>query len=132
MTIVNHHVAECGSPPLLKDDKYTCYFQNMHGEQLIMQYCPRERVCMLYSGDAGWDEPLIVENFHGHMIVRYAKRRESVFEHDGDFLVGVYRKLIGRELTREECDYLSHNLCALGKDEMQVIRAYWAICQRLV
>ena len=40
LTIRNHHIEDCGSPPKLDlgAGKWICYFENVHGEQFVMQF----------------------------------------------------------------------------------------------
>ena len=53
LTIDNGHIKACGSPPKLTlgAGKWTCYFENIHGEQFIMQFDNNSDICRLWSGD---------------------------------------------------------------------------------
>src|SRR5262249_13828584 len=93
LTIDNHHIEECSSPPrlTLQAGKWTCYFENIHGEQFVMQFDSSTNICHLWSGDVGWQEELRVEEFRGRVIVRFARgraerdavpRMNKQFEHD--------------------------------------------------
>ena len=154
LTIHNNHIEECGTPPTLTlgDGKWTCYFENVHGEQFVMQFDRNTDICYLWSGDVGWEEELRVEEFRGRVIVRFARTRaereaefkmNKQFEHDlppipeaqerklKNEMNRVLRKLFGKPaLTDAECDYVS-NGPILSQDELEVIKAYWSICRRL-
>jgi hypothetical protein len=154
LTVHNGHIAECGTPPKLTlyEGKWTCYFENVYGEQFIMQYDRHTDICHLWSGDVGWEEELHVEDFRGTVIVRFARYRA---ERDAEFKMNrqfddslpptpeaetlkikteinkVLRRRFGMPaLTDEECEYVSHGP-VLSPDEMELIRAYWNICKRL-
>jgi hypothetical protein len=153
LTIHNSHIEESGTPPklALKEGKFTCYFENIHGEQFIIQFDPATAICHLWSGDVGWEEELRVEEFRGRTIVRFAR---SKAERDAEFTMNkqfadlpksspaekqkikerVYdacRKAFGKpKLTTEECEYVLHRP-QLSQDEVEVIRAYYGICKRL-
>jgi hypothetical protein len=155
LTIHNSHIEECGTPPklALKEGRFTCYFENIHGEQFIMQFDSATNICHMWSGDVGWEEELRVEEFRGRTIVRFARSKaerdaefkmNKQFDH-GDLLKSspaekqrikdmVYdacRKAFGKpKLTTEECEYVS-NCPQLSQDEVDVIRAYYGICKRL-
>ena len=74
LTIRNGHIEECGAPPKLTlDRKWTCYFENVYGEQFIMQFDRNADLCRLWSGDVGWEEELRVEEFRGRVLVRFAR-----------------------------------------------------------
>jgi hypothetical protein len=132
-------------------DEVTCYFENVHGEQFIMQFDRNTGTCRLWSGDVGWEEELRVEEFRGRVIVRFARtraERTAEFKMNTQFdqdlpptpeaekakikkeINKVLRKMFGKPaLTDEECEYVSHGPM-LSQDEMDVIRAYWTICKR--
>jgi hypothetical protein len=154
LTIDNGHIGECGSPPKLSlgEGKRTCYFENVHGEQFIMQFDPSSNTCRLWSGDVGWEEELRVEEFRGRVIVRFARtraERAAEFKMNKQFDHGLpptpeaekakiknemnkaLRKVFGKPvLTDEECEYIMH-APILSQDEMGVIRAYWNICMQV-
>jgi hypothetical protein len=154
LTIKNGHIEECGTPPqlTLHGGKRTCYFENIHGEQFVMQFDPDANICQLWSGDVGWEEELRVEEFRGRVIVRFARNRA---ERDAEPKVNrqfsydlpaipeaeklkikkeinqMLRKLFGKPaLTDAECDYVSHGPI-LSQDEMGLIRAYWNVCKHI-
>ncbi len=153
LTIRNGHIEECGTPPRLAlgEGKWTCYFENVYGEQFIMQFDRNTDICRLWSGDVGWEEELRIEEFRGRIIVRFARTRAeqaAEFKMNKQFDHGlppapeaekakikkeinkVLRKMFGKPaLTDEECEYVSHGPM-LSQDEMDVIRAYWNICKR--
>jgi hypothetical protein len=154
LTIRNGHIEACGKPPKLTLDggRRTCYFENVHGEQFIMQFDPNTDICHLWSGDVGWEEELRVEEFRGKVIVRFARtqaEREAEFKMNRQFDHGLppapeektrqireavfsaLRKLFGKPaLTDAECEYVSDGPI-LSQDEREVITAYWNICKQL-
>jgi hypothetical protein len=154
LTIDNGHIEECGSPPKLTlfGGKWTCYFENVHGEQFIMQFDSYSNICHLWNGDVGWEEELRVEEFRGRVIVRFARsraEREADFKMNKQFDHGLpptpesekleirkginkaLRKIFGKpSLTDTECEYVSAGPI-LSQDEMEVIRACWNICKQL-
>src|SRR5262245_24167762 len=77
LTIRNKHFEGCGKPPEVSPDRgrRTCYFENVHGEQFVIQFDRESGVCQLWAGDVGWGEELRVEEFRGHVIVRFARTR---------------------------------------------------------
>jgi hypothetical protein len=153
LTIRNGHIEECGVPPKLNlgEGRRTCYFENVYGEQFVIQFDRNTDICRLWSGDVGWKEELRVEEFRRRVIVRFARtpaERDSEFKMNKQFDYGlpptpeaekakitreinkVLRKMFGKPaLTDEECEYVSHGP-RLGQHEMEVIRAYWTICKR--
>jgi hypothetical protein len=155
LTIQNSHIEECGTPPKLTlgAGKWTCYFENVHGEQFIMQLDSNNNICHLWSGDIGWEEELRVEEFRGRVIIRFARtkaERDAEFKMNKQFdydlpstpepeklnikeeLNKALRKIFGKPaLTDAECEYVSHGPI-LSQDEREVIRAYWNICKRLL
>jgi hypothetical protein len=154
LTIKNTHIPECGTPPklTLKEGKWSCYFENVHGEQFVMQFDLNTNICHLWSGDVGWEEELRVEEFRGRVIVRFARtevERAAEFKMNKQFdidlpatpeaeklktrqaIYKVLRKVFGKpRLTDEECEYVSHTPI-LSQDEMEIIRAYWKVCKQL-
>ena len=56
---VNCHVAECGTPPEIRDDgsspMYFGYFVNQYGEQWIVAIDPKTKTGVLRGGDVGWE-----------------------------------------------------------------------------
>ncbi len=154
LTIQNSHIEECGTPPKLTlyEGKWTCYFENVHGEQFVMQFDRNTNICHLWSGDVGWEEELRVEEFRGRVIVRFARSREErnadfkmnkQFDHDlppvpeaeklktKNEINKMLRKIFGKPaLTDAECAYVSGGPI-LSQGEMEVIRAYWNICKQL-
>src|SRR5262245_6491050 len=76
LTIVNKHADCCGSPPKLElGTHYTAYFENGHGEQILLQYDAKEKVCRLWHGDVGWEEELRVIEFRGTPVVVFARSK---------------------------------------------------------
>jgi hypothetical protein len=154
LTIQNGHIKECGTPPKLSlyEGRWTCYFENIHGEQFIMQFDCNTNICHLWSGDVGWEEELRVEEFRGKVIVRFARtkaERDTEFKMNKQFDHGMppapeaeklkikeginkaLRKVFGKPtLTDAECEYVSYGPI-LSQDEREVIRAYWNICKQL-
>jgi hypothetical protein len=60
----NHHVPQCGDPPIVNDDDpniYIGYFENPHGEQWIFIYHRKTKKAELRGGDAGWKNAFEVE-----------------------------------------------------------------------
>lgn len=66
LTIFNFHVAASGKPPDLMADttRYTGYFENAEGEQLVFQYDRKNKKGTLWHGDYHWEHPVAVENGH--------------------------------------------------------------------
>ncbi len=153
LTIRNNHIQECGTPPqlALRDGTRTCYFENVYGEQFVMQFDRDTDICHLWSGDVGWQEELRVEEFRGRVIVRFARTRaereaepkmNKQFDHGLPRMPEAEKLKISRDVSRAlrelfdkpaltdaECEYLSDGPM-LSQDEMEVIRAYWKICRR--
>jgi hypothetical protein len=78
LSVRNHHVADCGTPPRIDDrspSQYLGYFENQHGEQAVFVY---DRDCghaMLYLGDAGWETPYkVVEGAVPDLILSETER----------------------------------------------------------
>lgn len=154
LEIPNGHGAGCGTPPKLAlyEGKWTCYFENVHGEQFIMQFDRDRNICQLWSGDIGWEEELRVEEFRDKVIVRFARspaERDAEFKMNKQFahdlpatpiaerreiregINKALRKIFGKPtLTDAECEHISHGPI-LSQQEMGVIRAYWSICKQL-
>lgn len=56
LSIHNHHVAECGDPPIITDEAtYVGYFENALGEQWIFTYDHETMKAELRDGDIGWN-----------------------------------------------------------------------------
>ena len=56
----NKHTEKSGKSPQFDGNKvggYHGYFQNEYGDQFVFVYDYTSRKGMLWSGDAGWDEP---------------------------------------------------------------------------
>ena len=72
LTVGNTHYDGCGKPPNLVtgDGLYTCYFERFSGEQYVLQYDCKTKICRLWFADCGWDVELRVEEHQGHIIVR--------------------------------------------------------------
>ena len=55
---VNHHVADCGTPPEIRDDgsspTYFGYFVNQYGEQWVVSIDRTNKTGLLRGGDIGW------------------------------------------------------------------------------
>jgi hypothetical protein len=154
LTITNRHYECCGVPPRLElGNGYTCYFENSYGEQIILQYDSKEKVCRMWHGDVGWEEPLKVVEFRGHPLVLFARSKE---ERDAEFkmnkqfdygdllktsgedekreirkhLYAACRKAFGKpRLTDEECECVTDGPM-LSPDERDVIAALWRIWNR--
>lgn len=81
LTVKNIHYECCGVPPALnvdvKTSGRTCYFENDYGEQCLLHFDPKTKICRLWMGDVGWEEELRVEEFKGHVIVRFARTEEE-------------------------------------------------------
>jgi len=61
LTVPNRHVKGCGKPPeITAGKKYTAYFENEYGEQLVFVYDWLKHKGTLWHGDCGWDQPLDV------------------------------------------------------------------------
>jgi hypothetical protein len=57
LQIWNHHVAECGGPPIATDEKcYVGYFENAHGEQWVFTFDRESKKAELRGGDIGWND----------------------------------------------------------------------------
>jgi hypothetical protein len=153
LTIRNEHIEACGKPPVLSTEgKYTCYFDNVYGEQNIMQFDPNTKICQLWMGDVGWEEELRVEEFRGRVVVKFARtkaERDTEFKMNKQFqydlpeaspetkleikkqIYAFMRKAYGKSrLTDAECQYLSE-MPTLNQEELEVIRAFWKICKRV-
>jgi len=64
LRIRNHHVAECGDPPIINSDDpavYIGYFENPFGEQWVFTYNRKTKQAQLQGGDAGWNTMFRVE-----------------------------------------------------------------------
>ena len=58
LRIHNHHVAECGDPPIINGDDpdlYIGYFENPYGEQWVFTYHRKTHKSELRGGDIGWN-----------------------------------------------------------------------------
>jgi hypothetical protein len=154
LSIDNRHAKGCGTPPKLglREGRWTCYFENVRGEQFIMQYDRNTNICHLWCGGVRWEEELRVEEFRGRVIVPYArtpaerKAKSKMNKQSGhdpittseaerriikEDIYSALRKIFGKPtLTDAECDYVG-NQPTLSEDEMEVIRAYWNICKQL-
>lgn len=154
LTITNHHYEFCGVPPKLElNQGYTCYFENSYGEQIVLQYDREKKICRMWHGDVGWEEPLQVVEFRGHPLVLFVRSQQErkaefkmnkQFDH-GDLLKpsseaekrelreqvnAAYRKVFGKpRLTDEECEFVSHGPL-LNQDERNVIAALWKLWNR--
>ena len=63
LTVPNHHLSMCGSPPnLIAEGNYTGYFENKYGEQLVFQYNHKTQKGTLWHGDYSWEQPQEVIN----------------------------------------------------------------------
>jgi len=64
LAVENVHSPECGKPPNLisvpGDRTYYGYFQNEHGEQFAVSIDQEARQGWLYSGDHGWESPILI------------------------------------------------------------------------
>jgi hypothetical protein len=153
LTIANRHYECCGVPPKLDLDKGpTAYFENRYGEQVILQYDNKQKVCWMWHGDVGWEEPLKVVEFRGRplvLFVRSRKEREAEFKMNkqldlGDLLKtteaekqelrqpqnAVLRRIFGKpRLTDEECELVSDGPI-LSEQERNVIAGLWNIWTR--
>jgi hypothetical protein len=152
LTIPNFHFTGCGKPPQLEVGKgcYMAYFENCHGEQCVMQM-GEDKICHLWMGDVGWEEPLRVEIFREGVVVlfeRTAEQRKAKFqmntqfapdEDEGeddaarvkdaaDFRQHIHKVLrqvhVKPRLTDQECDYLM-NHPMLSKDELNAVSAIY-------
>ena len=76
LTVPNHHIEMCGKPPeLVADNKYTAYFENRHGEQLVFQYDQENHKGTLWHGDYSWEHP--VEVFAGRPVELILDKQEG-------------------------------------------------------
>ncbi len=58
LTIRNHHVPECGDPPIVDgetENQYIGYFENPFGEQWIFKLNRETGEAILRGGDVGWN-----------------------------------------------------------------------------
>lgn len=65
LQIGNHHTANCGDPPIIRDDDpqlYIGYFENTFGEQWIFTFNRKSREAKLRGGDVGWNTVHAVVN----------------------------------------------------------------------
>lgn len=75
LTIPNCHTMSCGKPPDLKtEDRYTAYFENNYGEQLVFQYNFEAKKGTLWHGDYSWEEPVAVMGGGTTMIMDEEER----------------------------------------------------------
>lgn len=57
-SMINVHVADCGTPPAFSNDRsddYHGYFENRDGEQWVFTYDRATKKGELRGGDAGWE-----------------------------------------------------------------------------
>jgi hypothetical protein len=57
LTIYQHHMAMCGTPPTFSNEPaglYIGYFENKYGEQWIFTFNRATREAMLRGGDVDW------------------------------------------------------------------------------
>jgi hypothetical protein len=56
LNVENVHSDECGNPPDLTNQPgiYTSYFENLHGEQFVMQWDFKAKGGKLWGGELGW------------------------------------------------------------------------------
>ena len=58
LTIRNHHIAECGDPPIVDGGAKGCYigyFENPYGEQWVFTLDRTTGKATLRGGDVGWN-----------------------------------------------------------------------------
>jgi hypothetical protein len=63
-SVTNHHCPDAGQPPVIDDTRprqYRSYFENEFGEQAIFVYDYTTEEGILYMGDAGWENPVAVD-----------------------------------------------------------------------
>jgi hypothetical protein len=63
-SVTNHHCPDAGQPPVIDDTRprqYRSYFENEFGEQAIFVYDYATEQGILYMGDAGWENPVTVD-----------------------------------------------------------------------
>lgn len=58
----NRHVESCGKPPEIAAGgaRFTSYFENELGEQMIFVHEPGALAGVVYSGDCNWGKPITV------------------------------------------------------------------------
>ena len=62
--VSNHHTAQAGNPPAIDGDQagsYHGYFENRHGEQLVLVYRRDTGEGTLWGGDMGWEPHPVVD-----------------------------------------------------------------------
>lgn len=69
--IPNHHYKSCGVPPKIDLSQPHGHFENELGEQGVMSFDMETGICRVWMGDCGWEKEIRVEEFRGHIIVRY-------------------------------------------------------------
>ena len=76
LTIPNYHVVSCGKPPELMagGSRYTAYFENDYGEQLVFRYDHKTRKGTLWHGDYTCEEPVAVMGGGTTMIMGEEER----------------------------------------------------------
>jgi len=75
ITVHNKHVESCGEPSDIVsksgDGKYIGYFENQHGEQVVLVYDFEKKLGILRMGDAGWEnEYTVVETKLGLVAMK--------------------------------------------------------------
>lgn len=105
----NVHFANCGIPPTLTPGLPTGYFENVYGEQWVMQFDLDAGICRVWGGDCGWDNEMRVDEINGHLILRYLlpeeggedreDRHKKVSEKDRQFFES-YREAVESRLGK--------------------------------
>jgi hypothetical protein len=64
LTIQNHMVKHCGTPPDLKPETaaFISYFQNIYGEQWVCRYEVGHPHAQVWGGDIGWETVLELQS----------------------------------------------------------------------
>lgn len=113
LTVPNRHYECCGKPPELNaEDRYTAYFENDFGEQIVFQYDYRSKKGTLWHGDFGWNEPVPVMGGSTTMIMNEGERE--------------WLRLVWRIVTRNETKEFQL------RSSLELINAHKEICDELL
>lgn len=81
-SVSNHHVPDCGTPPLINGDdtgRYHGYYENEFGEQFLFVYDRVTREAWLYGGDISWETPRKVDR--GRVLSLVLSTKENTWLH---------------------------------------------------
>lgn len=113
LTVPNFHTMSCGKPPeLVAGDKYTAYFENDHGEQIVFKYDYEAKKGTLWHGDYSWEELVAVMGGGTTMIMGEEERE--------------WLRLVWRVATRHETR--ESQLCSA----LDLVNAHKAIYDELI